>query len=95
MRRALGGKSLLYNTVWGEPCTLEVRRDGTLAGRVGYHDEERDTGVWRIEGNRWIRQWDNWAYGERLAMHVIVDGDQVRWYSLEGLLIDTAVIVRT
>lgn len=95
LRRALGGKSLLYNTVWGEPCTLEVRRDGTLAGRVGYHDEERDTGVWRIEGNHWIRQWDNWAYGERLAMHVIVDGDQVRWYSLEGLLIDTAVIVRT
>ncbi|MBV6418362.1 MAG: hypothetical protein CMLOHMNK_03181 [Steroidobacteraceae bacterium] len=94
LRRAIGGKSLLYNTVWGEPCTLEIQRGGTLAGRVGYHDEERDTGVWRVEGDRWIRQWRNWAYGESLALHVIIDGDQVRWYNLEGVLIDTAVIVR-
>jgi len=94
LRRAIGGKSLLYNTVWGEPCTLEIGRDGTLAGRVGYHDEERDTGVWRVEGDRWTRQWRNWAYGESITLHVIVDGDQVRWYNLDGLLVDTAVIVR-
>jgi GntR family transcriptional regulator/MocR family aminotransferase len=94
LHRALAGKTLLYNTVYGDPCTIEVRRDGTLSGTAGYAGEDCDSGRWWVEGDRWYRQWHSWAYGESLGLHTVIDGDQVRWYRTEGLLIDTAVIVR-
>jgi GntR family transcriptional regulator/MocR family aminotransferase len=85
---------LLYNTVYGEPCTLQLEADGTLSGRAGYSNEDVDTGRWWVEGGRWFRQWKNWAYGESMGLHTVIDGEQVRWFSAEGLLIDTAIIVR-
>jgi GntR family transcriptional regulator / MocR family aminotransferase len=95
LRRALGGATLLYNTVYGDPCTLQLKADGTLSGRAGYSNEDQDSGRWWVEGDRWFRQWDHWAYGESVGLHTVVDGEQVRWFSTEGLLIDTAVIVRS
>lgn len=95
LQRALSGKTLLYNTVYGEPCTIEVRTDGTLVGRAGYANEDRDIGRWWIEDDRWFRQWQNWAYGEMLGLITAIDGDQVRWFNTDGLLIDTALIVRS
>ena len=68
--------------------------DGTLTGRAGYSDEDQDSGRWWVEGDRWFRQWKQWAYGESVGYHTVVDGEQVRWFSAEGLLLDTAVIVR-
>jgi GntR family transcriptional regulator/MocR family aminotransferase len=94
LKRALSGATLLYNTVYGEPCTLQLEADGTLSGRAGYSNEDVDTGRWWVEGDRWFRQWKNWAYGESMGLRTVVDGEQVRWFSAEGLLIDTAVIVR-
>lgn len=94
LHRAIAGKTLLYNTAYGEPCTIEVRRDGSLAGTAGYAGEDCDTGRWWVEGDLWVRQWRSWAYGESLALHTIVEGDQVRWYRPEGILVDTALIVR-
>ncbi|HTP40726.1 MAG TPA: GntR family transcriptional regulator [Steroidobacteraceae bacterium] len=94
LRRALSGATLLYNTAYGEPCTLELRPDGRLIGRAGYSDEDQDTGRWWIEGDRWFRQWRHWAYGESVGYWIGVDNDQIRWFNAEGLLVDTAVIAR-
>jgi GntR family transcriptional regulator / MocR family aminotransferase len=94
LRRALGGATLLYNTVYGDPCTLQLATDGTLSGRAGYSNEDQDSGRWWVEGDRWFRQWDHWAYGESVGYYTVVDGEQVRWFSADGLLMDTAVIVR-
>lgn len=94
LRRALSGATLLYNTVYGEPCTIQVRPDGVLVGRAGYENEDRDAGRWWIENDRWYRQWENWAYGEIAGFTTALDGDQVRWFNNEGLLVDTALIVR-
>lgn len=94
LRRAMSGTTLLYNTVYGEPCTIEVRVDGTLVGRAGYANEDCDTGRWWIEGQRWCRQWENWAYGEPAGYATAIEGDQVRWFNADGLLVDTALIVR-
>ncbi len=94
LQRAMAGTTLLYNTVYGEPCTIEVRADGRLVGRAGYADEDRDTGRWWIEDDRWFRQWHSWAYGEIVGFHTVVDGEQVRWFNTEGQLADTAVVVR-
>lgn len=94
LHRAIAGKTLLYNTAYGEPCTIEVRRDGTLVGTAGYAGEDCDTGRWWVEADLWVRQWRSWAYGESLPLHTIIEGNQIRWYRREGMLADTAVIVR-
>ena len=87
-------RRLLYNTVYGDPCTLQLEADGTLSGRAGYSNEDQDSGRWWVEGDRWFRKWNHWAYGESVGYHTVVDGEQVRWFSTDGLLVDTAVIVR-
>jgi len=94
LRAALSGSTLLYNTVYGDPCTIEVLRDGRLIGRAGYQNEDCDEGRWWIEDGVWVRQWRNWAYGEALGLVTVVDGRQVRWYKADGLLTDTAVFAR-
>jgi GntR family transcriptional regulator/MocR family aminotransferase len=65
-----------------------------LSGRSGYSNEDRDTGRWWVEGGLWFRQWQHWAYGEALGLQTVIEGEQVRWFNGDGLLIDTAVIVR-
>src|SRR3546814_2561961 len=40
LRRAVAGKTLLYSTVYGEPCTIELRRNGELVGVAG-HAQDR------------------------------------------------------
>lgn len=94
LRRALSGATLLYNTAYGDPCTLMIGSDGVLSGRAGYSNEDQDTGRWWIEEDKWYRQWQHWAYGESLGLITVVDHDQVRWFNNDGLLVDTAVIVK-
>lgn len=94
LHRAMSGLTLIYNTVYGDPCTIHIQPDGMLVGRAGYANEDCDRGRWWIEDDRWCRQWDNWAYGEPTAFTTVVDGEQVRWFNGAGLLVDTALIVR-
>src|SRR3546814_7531710 len=46
LRQAMSGAVLLYNTVYGDPCTLELRRDGELVGVAGRAGEDCDRGRW-------------------------------------------------
>ncbi len=94
LRQAMSGVRLLYNTVYGEPCTLELHANGGMTGVAGAGGEDCDQGHWWIEGDRWFRQWQHWAYGEPVGFVVVIDGDQLRWYSDAGQLMDTAVIIR-
>ena len=94
LQRAMAGATLLYSTVYGVPCTLEVRADGNLIGTAGYSGEDCDQGHWWLEGDRWYRQWRHWAYGEASGYAVVVDGDQIRLYGEDGFLADTAVMTR-
>ncbi|MGB3871124.1 MAG: PLP-dependent aminotransferase family protein [Stenotrophomonas sp.] len=95
LRRAMTGAHWLYSTVYGEPCTLEIRADGTLAGTAGYAGEDCDHGHWWIEDDRWYRQWRQWAYGEAAGYALVLDGDRLRLYGEDGLLADTAVLTRS
>lgn len=94
LRRAMAGSTLLYSTVYGEPCSLEIHADGGLSGTAGYTDEDRDQGHWWIEDGRWYRQWRSWAYGEAAGYRVLLEGDQVRFYGEDGLLADAALLTR-
>lgn len=94
LQRKMAGATLLYNTVYGDPATLEIRANGEMAGSAGYSGEDCDQGRWWVEGDRWYRQWQRWAYAEVNAYRIIIDGDQLRWYGEDGLLADSAVILR-
>lgn len=94
LRRAMAGATLLYKTVYGEPCTIELLRDGTMSGRSGYANEDRDEGRWWIEDDRWCRQWSSWAYGETSTFLTRIEGGQVQWFNQKGKLVDSALFVR-
>lgn len=95
LQQAMSGTVLVYNTVYGDPCTLEILADGRMRGAAGQADEDSDSGRWWVEEGRWYRQWQRWAYAEAYGFWVVIDGDQLRWYDDQGLLADTAVISRS
>lgn len=91
LRRAMPGAVFLYNTVYGEPCTIELSPDGTMRGRAGFANEDTDEGHWWIEGDLWCRRWRTWAYGEEARFRTVIEGARIQWRSPEGRLIDSAV----
>lgn len=95
LHRTMSGLTLLYRTVYGDPCTIELQRDGTMVGRAGYANEDRDGGRWWIEEDRWYRQWKGWAYGEVSSFHIRIDGDRVLWLDARGVIRDSAIIARS
>ncbi|OLF75245.1 hypothetical protein AWH62_05320 [Maricaulis sp. W15] len=88
----LSGATLLYKTVYGDPCTIELHADGRMSGQAGFAGEDRDVGRWWVEGGQWYRQWRNWAFGEVLGFAVSLDGDQLNWLDQKGHVVDTAVL---
>ena len=88
----LSGVQINYETVYGEPCVIELHADGNMLGRAGYAGEDRDEGRWWIEGDRWCRQWNRWAYGEAGRYRVEKEANQIFWLDESGRRIDSASI---
>jgi GntR family transcriptional regulator/MocR family aminotransferase len=94
LRKIIPGATLLYKTVYGDPCTIELRRNGEMIGRAGYANEDQDRGRWWIEDGKWCRQWQHWAYGEASKYRTQIKGDRIHWFNEQGRLVDSAVFVR-
>lgn len=94
LRQALSGCSVLYRTVYTDPCTIELLPDGRMTGRAGYANEDCDSGRWWIEDDRWCRQWQNWAYGEVSRYHILIDGGRIYWLNDARLVVDSAIYIR-
>lgn len=94
LRKVIPGATLLYKTVYGEPCTIELHRNGEMVGRSGYANEDQDRGRWWIENGKWCRQWQNWAYGEPSKYRTEIKGDRIHWFNEEGRRVDSAIFVR-
>lgn len=92
LRARMSEATLLYNTVYGEPCTIELYADGRMSGRAGYGGEDQDSGRWWIENDKWYRQWRNWAFGEAMGFHIRIAGDRLSWLDDEGHVVDSAVL---
>ncbi len=92
LEQKLSGASIIYRTVYCDPCVLDLHADGRLEGRAGHANEDRDTGLWWCEGDRWFRQWNRWAYGEKSGYYVTLDGQHIRWYNTAKQLVDDAIL---
>jgi len=91
---AMTGATVLYQEVYGAPCTIKYHADGSMTGVLGFSNEEQDTGRWRIDGDRWFRQWNRWNYGEEKGYFIVIDGQQIKWFNDDGQLVDSAFIHR-
>ncbi len=89
------GLTLLNKTVYGDPCTIILHKNGLMTGRSGYSGEEQDVGRWWVEGDKWVRQWENWAFGEALGFHVKITDDNLFWLDDHGNEVDRAIISAT
>lgn len=91
---ALSGATLLYKTVYGEPCRIILHSDGSMTGWAGYAHEDRDAGRWWVKDGQWHRKWLQWAYGEEAKFFVSLDGDQLIWLNQNHQRVDSAVVVK-
>jgi GntR family transcriptional regulator/MocR family aminotransferase len=92
IQQTLGGATIIYSTVYCDPCVIEVHKDGSLEGRAGHANEDRDKGRWWCEGNQWFRQWDRWAYAEASPYYITLNGQHIRWYNSSKHLVDEAIL---
>ncbi|MEM1174260.1 MAG: PLP-dependent aminotransferase family protein [Pseudomonadota bacterium] len=92
LEAAFRNTTILYQEVYGAPCTIHYHADGRMSGVLGYSSEEHDEGHWRVEDDRWFRQWRRWNYGEEKGYSIVLDGDQIKFFDSNGQLVDTALV---
>lgn len=92
LRTRLAGSSIHLDTVYGDPCTIDLLPDGRMLGRAGFADEDCDTGRWWVEGDLWFRRWQSWVYGETVGYYTVIDGTTIKWFNTDGRLADKATL---
>lgn len=94
VRARMSGLNILGINSLGEPYEIIPHPDGTLTGIAnrGTPLEEKDTGIWYVKDDFWIRKWDNWCYGRESASRVVIRGKVIKWYRKTGRLLDSAII---
>jgi len=90
----MSGATILYREVYGAPCTITYHPDGAMSGVLGYSNEERDRGRWRIADDVFYRQWSRWNYGEEKGYSIVIDADQIKFFNAEGQMVDSAFLLR-
>ncbi len=63
-----------------------------MTGVVGFSNEEQDTGRWRIDGDRWYRQWSRWNYAEEKGYYIVIDGEQIKFFNEDQQIVDSMFI---
>jgi GntR family transcriptional regulator/MocR family aminotransferase len=92
LKATMSGATLLYREVYGAPCTIEYRPGGEMHGRLGFANEDRDTGRWRVDGDRFFRKWNNWVYSDEAGYYLVIDGDKLKFFNADKQIVDTAFI---
>lgn len=92
LHTAMSGATVLYREVYGAPCTIVHHADGSMSGRLGFANEDADSGHWRVEGDRFVRRWDRWVYGEETAYFIVIDGDRIKYFNADKQIVDSAYI---
>lgn len=92
LERTMSGATVLYREVYGAPCTIEHRADGEMVGILGFANEDKDQGRWRVDGDRFYRKWNRWVYGEETAYYIVIDGDKIKYFNSDQQIVDSGFI---
>ncbi len=85
--------TIYYKTFYGDPCTIELHKDGSMTGRAGHANEDCDKGRWWLEDDLYCRQWENWGYGEVSKLLVTINGNRINWWRPGNLLlVDSGIL---
>ena len=67
---------------------ITYNRDGTMAAQskalAVYTGVARDTGTWRISGNKVCQRWRQWNNGEEQCFTVRANGATIHWTTVDG-----------
>ena len=92
LMKAMSGATLLYREVNGWPCTIVYNPDGSMSGLRGFANEDHDSGRWRVDGDRFLRKWDRWVYGEEKGYFIVIDGDKIKFFNDDKQIVDSAFV---
>lgn len=92
LAKTMSGATLLDREVYGWPCTIVYHADGTMIGRRGFANEDSDVGRWRVEGDRFFRQWDRWVFGEEKGYYIVLDGNKIKFFNEEQQIVDSLLL---
>lgn len=92
LQTTMAGATVLYREVYGAPCTIEYLPDGRMRGRLGFANEDQDSGHWRVEGDRFFRKWNRWVYSDETAYFIVIDGDKIKYFNADKQIVDSAYI---
>ena len=92
LQAVMSNATVLYREVHGAPCTIEHLANGVMTGRRGFANEDSDAGRWRVEGDLFFRQWDQWVYGEEKGYYIVIDGDKIKYFNQDKQIVDSAFI---
>jgi len=92
LRQTMSDSTVLYREVYGAPCTIEYRAGGEMRGRLGFANEDRDSGRWRVDGDRFYRKWNNWVYSDETGYFIVIDGDKIKFFNADKQIVDSAFI---
>lgn len=87
---AMAGATVLYEEVYGTLCTIELHPDGTMTGRMNDDGADRDSGFWRVEGDRFLRRWLRWNYAVEDGYFIVLEGDRIKYFNDDGQIVDAA-----
>jgi GntR family transcriptional regulator/MocR family aminotransferase len=93
LRALLPGAAIRTKRVYGEPLEIRWNAFGTMSGCAGLNGEDNDSGRWWIEGDRYIRQWQRWSYGEPASYAIVLDGDRIKFYLESGYIEDSLTFI--
>jgi CubicO group peptidase (beta-lactamase class C family) len=86
LRQFLPGKTLFYGETANEgPYRIRLNADGTATALKGREPVQYDSGSWRVEGDRFCRQWEK-TRPLRLCLKVVADGGHVELFDDNGLM---------
>ncbi len=94
LEAAMSGSTILYQEVYGAPCTITYHSDQSMSGVLGFSNEEQDTGHWHIVDDRFFRQWSRWNYAEERGYSIVIDGERVKFFNVDGQIVDSAFLLR-
>ena len=92
LRQTMSDATVFDREVYGAPCTIEYLAGGEMRGRLGFANEDQDTGRWRVEGDRFFRKWNNWVYSAETGYYIVIDGDKIKFFNADKQIVDSAFI---
>jgi CubicO group peptidase (beta-lactamase class C family) len=86
LNQLLPGKTLVVGEGASEgPYRIRLDVDGTAAALKGREPVQYDSGSWRVEGDRFCREWKK-TRPQRLCLTAVADGGHVEFFDDKGLM---------